>query len=87
MLYRERFLVSSLEGWNQTLQIFKRNLLKTNENIDADGKITILVTNTYQDQGTKWLMVAIVVFDFRSMWKHNTSKYTNRNICTKFQED
>ena len=31
----EKLLVSSLEGW----KLFKRNLLKTNENIDADSGI------------------------------------------------
>ena len=78
MLYWERLHASSLEGWDQTLQTFQKKLA---ENIDADGKITILVTNNYQDQETKWLMAAIVVFDFRSISeKHKPSTHANRTV-------
>ena len=36
-------LVSSLKvvGWDQTFKLFNTNLLKSNENVDADGKITM----------------------------------------------
>ena len=78
MLYWERLLVNSLEGWNQTLQTFQKKLA---ENIDADGKITILVTNTYRNQETKWLMAAILVFNFRPISEqHKPSMHANRTV-------
>ena len=43
VLYLEWLIVCSLKVGIKPFKLFNRNLLKTNENIDADGKITMAI--------------------------------------------